>query len=82
MALYGSETCSCTSLESTSRLIRRVDARFVSKLGEGKQHSLFERTALDSHADTSCAGSVNVYLFSDDLPAIKKGPDCVNTHNM
>ena len=77
--------CSCTSLESTSRLIRRIDARFISKLGKGKQHPLFERTALDSHADTSCAGSnatpleltgetVNVYPFSDDLPAIEKVP--------
>jgi hypothetical protein len=46
---------------------------------------LFERTALDSHADTSCAGSnataieltgekVNVYPFSDDLPSVKEVP--------
>jgi hypothetical protein len=46
---------------------------------------LFERTALDSHADTSCAGSnataieltgetVSVYPFSDDLPAMEKVP--------
>lgn len=44
---------------------------------------MFERTALDSHADTSCAGSnataieltgetVSVYPFSDDLPAMEK----------
>jgi hypothetical protein len=72
-------------LESTSRSIRRIDARFISKLGKGDQNSLFERTALDSHADTSCAGSnatvieltgetVNVYPFSDDLPAMEKVP--------
>ena len=72
-----------TSLQSTSRSVRRIDARFISKLGRGRQHSLFERTALDSHADTSCAGSnavaieltsekVNVYPFSGDLPAMKE----------
>jgi len=72
-------------LESASRSIRRIDARFISKLGKGDQHSLFERTALDSHADTSCAGSnavaieltgetVSVYPFSDDLPAMEKVP--------
>ncbi len=72
-------------MESTSRSIRRIDARFISKLGKGDQNSLFERTALDSHADTSCAGSnatvieltgetVNVYPFSDDLPAMEKVP--------
>ena len=74
-----------SSLMSNSRLVRRIDARFISKLKKGRQHSLFERTALDSHADTSCAGSnavalkltgekVNVYPFSDDLPAVKEVP--------
>jgi hypothetical protein len=73
------------SLKSTSRSIRRIDARFIFKLGKGRQHSLFERTALDSHADTSCAGSnavaleltgekVNVYPFSEDLPAVTEVP--------
>ena len=73
-------------MHSNSRLIRRVDARFISKLKkERAHHPLFERTALDSHADTSCAGSnavaleltgekVNVYPFSDDLPAVKEIP--------
>ncbi len=48
-------------------------------------HSLFERTALDSHADTSCAGSnataieltgekVSVSPFSDDLSSMKEKP--------
>lgn len=73
------------SLLSTSRSIRRVDARFISKLSKGKQQPLFQRTALDSHADTSCAGSnataieltgekVNVYPFSDDLPSVREVP--------
>jgi hypothetical protein len=66
--------------------VRRIDARFIAKIGKGRtNHSLFERTALDSHADTSCAGSnaaaleltgetVNVYPFSEDLPAVKAVP--------
>ena len=66
--------------------MRRIDARFIAKIGKGRtNHSLFERTALDSHADTSCAGSnaaaleltgetVNVYPFSEDLPAVKAVP--------
>ena len=73
------------SLESTSRSIRSIDAGFVSKLRKGCSYSLFERTALDSHADASCVGSnataidltgekVNVYPFSDGLPSLKGVP--------
>lgn len=66
--------------------LRRIDARFISKLQKSRPHSLFERTALDSHADTSsCAGSnatateltgekFDVYPFSEDLPSIKEIP--------
>ena len=79
------EDMATSSLISKSRLVRRIDARFVSKLTKIRPSSLFERTALDSHADTSCAGSnavaleltgekVNVYPFTDDLPAVKEVP--------
>ena len=66
--------------------ICRIDARFISNLWKGLPHdSIFERKALDSHADTSCAGlnatvieltgeKVNVYPFSDNLPSIKEVP--------
>lgn len=78
-----STTCSCTLLESTLRSIRCIDVRFISKIGNGEQHSFFECTALDSHADTSCAASnataieltgetISVYPFLDDLPAVEK----------
>ena len=63
-----------------------MHARFISKVRRHpEQVANFERTSLDSHADTSCAGSnttvlaltgekVNVFPFSDDLPAIQEVP--------
>ena len=60
------------------RYVQKVQRKDVRSGG-------FERTSLDSHADTSCAGSntvaleltgekVTVYPFSDDLPAVKEVP--------
>ena len=70
-------------LLSESRKIRRIDARCICKVLSNDRS--FQRTSLDSHADTSCAGSntevleltgekVNVYPFSDDLPAVEEVP--------
>ncbi len=74
------------TLRSESRTVRRIDARFIRRARQDpEQVTSFERTSLDSHADTSCAGSnttvlaltgekVNVFPFSDDLPAIQEVP--------
>ena len=44
-------------MEFAARSTRRIDARFISMLWICYQHSAFERTALDSHANTSFAVS-------------------------
>ena len=71
---------------SESRVIRRIDIRSVAKVrGRSHDSSGFATTALDSHADTSCAGSnmavlkltgemVTVYPFSENLPAVQEVP--------
>ena len=71
-------------LLSESRAVRWMNARCICKVLTDDDRS-FQRTSLDSHADTSCAGSntevlelteekVNVYPFSDDLPAVEEVP--------
>ena len=63
-----------------------MSVRYVAKVrGRGASSDGFEKTSLDSHADTSCAGSnmavleltgekVNVYPFSKNLPAVQEVP--------
>jgi hypothetical protein len=66
-------------------MVQRIDVRCVRKLQRGDAQLDFDRTSLDSHADTSCAGSnatvleltrekVTVYSFSENLPAVKEVP--------
>ena len=75
-----------TSLHSISRMIRRVDVRFINKVRtvSFSNHEL-RHTALDSHADTSCAGSnfavlelsgekLNVTPFSEHYSAVPDVP--------
>lgn len=66
--------------------MRRMDIRRIAKVrGRSNETSGFAKTALDSHADTSCAGSnmavleltgekVTVYPFSENLPAVQEVP--------
>ena len=70
--------------------MRRMDIRQVAKIRKGSNgnctdSSGFAKTSLDSHADTSCAGSnmavleltgekVNVFPFSDNLPSVQEVP--------
>ena len=63
-----------------------MDIRRVAKVrGQIDELSSFVKTALDSHADTSCAGSnmavleltgekVTVFPFSENLPAVQEVP--------
>ncbi|KAI2511639.1 hypothetical protein MHU86_2705 [Fragilaria crotonensis] len=63
-----------------------MDIRRIAKVqGRSNETSGFAKTALDSHADTSCAGSnmavleltgekVTVYPFSENLPAVQEVP--------
>lgn len=67
-----------------------MDIRHIAKLKKGKLNACncngdFAKTSLDSHADTSCAGSnmavleltgekVNVYPFSEKLPSVQEVP--------
>ena len=72
---------------SESRVVRRMDVRRVAAVRARKRETPggFVATALDSHADTSCAGSnmavlemtgemVTVYPFSENLPAVQEVP--------
>ena len=63
-----------------------MDIRRIAKVrGRSNETPVFTKTALDSHADTSCAGSnmavleltgekVTVYPFSENLPAVQEVP--------
>jgi hypothetical protein len=72
-------------LESVSRTIWRMDVRCVKKVKSVTFTGKLQRTALDSHADTSCAGSnmavleltgekVNVTPFSEHYSAVTDVP--------
>ena len=66
--------------------MRRIDVRRIAQVKSNSNEPFgFCRTSLDSHADTSCAGSnmavleltgetVTVYPFSDNLPAVQEVP--------
>jgi hypothetical protein len=67
-------------------VVRRIDIRRIANVqGRSQDTTGFAATALDSHADTSCAGSntavlevtgemVTVYPISEKLPAVQKVP--------
>ena len=72
-------------LYSKSRTVRCIDIRWIRKVLKTVSFEQMERTSLDSHADTCCGGSntvaltltgekVNVFPFSDNLPAVQEVP--------
>jgi hypothetical protein len=72
-------------LLSESRTVRRIDVRWICQAKQKVAFNDFQRTSLDSHADTCCTGSnmavleltgekVNVFPFSENLPAVQEVP--------
>jgi hypothetical protein len=72
-------------LLSESRKVRWIDVRWICQAKRKVAFHDFQRTSLDSHADTCCAGlnmamlelmgeKVNMFPFSENLPAVQEVP--------
>jgi hypothetical protein len=72
-------------LQSESRTVRRIDVQWICQAKRKVNFNDFQRTSLDLHADTCCAGSnmavleltgekLNVFPFSENLPAVQEVP--------
>jgi hypothetical protein len=81
----GPGTNDSTHLQSISRTVCHIAARFILKASTRRGIDELLRTSLDSHADTCCAGpnftvleltreKANVFPFSEKLSAVKDIP--------